>query len=245
MNIIQLPSFQIATIAKGDPNSDRVAILIPGRLDTKDYINFTKHMEFLASRGFYTVTFDYPGTWDSPGNVEYTTTNYMKVVNEFIEFLGNRPTLLFGHSRGGQVAMLIGCSNQYITGFAVVNASFGPPSPPDSTKVENGYLPEYRDLPPGDTRTQQQVKFHLSLNYWEDGMQYDCVPELRNCTKPKLIIHGTQDEFQSLEEVKNIYAEIHEPKMFKTIQSDHDYRLHADVIDEVNVALGEFIETHL
>lgn len=244
MHIIQLKSFKIATITRGNPDSGRVAILLPGRLDTKDYINFPKHMEFLASQGFYTVSFDYPGTWDSPGSVEYTTTNYIKTVNEFIDFLGNRPTLLFGHSRGGQVAMLVGCSNSNVISFAVVNSSFGPPSKPDPTKVIDGYLLEHRDLPPGDTRTQQQMQFRLSLGYWEDGMQYDCVPMLRNCTKPKLIIHGTRDKFQSLEKVRGIYEQIHNPKIFKVIESDHNYRLHANVIEEVNIALGEFIEEH-
>jgi len=80
---------------------------MPGRLDTKDYANFVSHLDFLANHGFYTVAIDPPYSWDSPGELkDYTTSNYLKAVNELIDYFGNRPTLLLGHSRGGATAIL-------------------------------------------------------------------------------------------------------------------------------------------
>lgn len=34
--------------------------MLPGRLDTKDYINFVSHADYLASRDFYVVAIDPP-----------------------------------------------------------------------------------------------------------------------------------------------------------------------------------------
>ena len=95
-DIIKTKSFNLAVVSKGDKNSNKLAICLPGRLDTKDYINFTSH----------------------------------------IEYFGNKPTLLLGHSRGGQVAMLAGTSNPVVEGFVLVNASYGPPTSPNPEKIQ-------------------------------------------------------------------------------------------------------------
>src|SRR3989344_5911947 len=109
MNILKTKNFEVAVYIKGDPASAKLAIVTPGRLDTKDYLHNTSLVDYLANRGFYALSFDPPGTWESPGSIDlYTTTNYLKVVDELIEHFGNKPTLLAGHSRGGTVAMLAG-----------------------------------------------------------------------------------------------------------------------------------------
>lgn len=244
MQIIQTKTFKLATVVKGDINSDKVAILLPGRLDTKDYVNFQSHLDYLSNLGFLTVSFDPPGTWESPNQIGFTTTNYIRAVNELIEYYGNKPTFLFGHSRGGQTAILVSCLNDSVIGFAVVNSSFGPPTPPDPKKIKDGYLVEKRDLLPGDKRTVEKKEFYLSLEYFEDGQKYDCLPLLKKCTKPKLIMHGKRDEFNSLNEVMKIFNEIPDPKVFCELDTDHDYRLHAEVIDEVNKKIGEFVENY-
>ena len=87
---IKTKSFELAISTRGEKNSTRLAIAIPGRLDTKDYLNFTSHIEYLANRNFLAVAFDPPGTWESRGEIEsYTTTNYLKAVDELIEHFGN------------------------------------------------------------------------------------------------------------------------------------------------------------
>ncbi|OGK16134.1 hypothetical protein A2690_01710 [Candidatus Roizmanbacteria bacterium RIFCSPHIGHO2_01_FULL_39_12b] len=171
MRILTTKSLKLAVLTRGDQNSDKIAIMLPGRLDTKDYINFTSHIDYLSRKGFYIIAFDPPGTWDSPGNIEFTTTNYINAVNELIEYFGNKPTLLLRHSRGGQVAMIAGANNPSVIAFALVNASYGLPTPPDPEQVTNGFLAEHRDLPPGDVKTTKQKEFHLSLNYFKDGEQ--------------------------------------------------------------------------
>lgn len=245
MNFLETKSYKVAINSQGDANATKVAILMPGRLDTKDYANFVSHVAFLANMGFYAIAIDVPGTWDSPGNLEdYTTSNYLKVVNELIHVLGNRPTLLLGHSRGGATAMLAS-RNTAVNGLVLVNAAYGNPSPPDPKKVENGALIESRDLPPGTMRTKEQRLFSLPLAYFEDGPKHDVVGALNDFKGPKLLVHATKDEFETLERVKHIYDGLAEPKMFLEIDSTHDYRLYPEVIKSVETILAQFVQKYL
>ncbi|MBP9667300.1 alpha/beta fold hydrolase [Candidatus Saccharibacteria bacterium] len=245
MNIIQTSSFQIAVHAFGDPSASRIALLLPGRLDTKDYVNFTKHGEFLANLGFFAIAIDPPFTWESPGNIaHYTTTNYVNAVHELIEHFGNRPTLLLGHSRGGATSMLAS-NNPAVVGIAVINAAYSAPSAADPTKIHNGTLREARDLPPGTMRTEEKIKFNLPLNYFEDGKLHDPASALLRYAGPKLVVHATRDEFKTFDSVREIYQQLNGPKMFLSIDCTHDYRLFPEAIEEVNAALGSFIATYL
>ncbi len=245
MELIQTKNFQIAVSSAGNPDSEKVALLLPGRLDTKDYANFVSHLDYLAQQGFYVVAIDPPYSWESPGDItQYSTTNYLKAVNELIEHFGNRPTLLLGHSRGGATAMLAS-TNPAVVGLVLVNAAYGPPSPPDPEKVASGALEESRDIPPGNVRTKEQIKFNLPLSYFEDGAQYNPRTVLRDFKGPKLLIHATKDEFTGVELIKPIYDEVDEPKMFLEIDCTHDYRLYPDVINQVENTLGIFINKYL
>jgi pimeloyl-ACP methyl ester carboxylesterase len=220
-----------------------MAILIPGRLDTKDYINFVSHAEYLASRGFFVVAFDPPGTWESSGGIDlFTTTNYLRAINELIEYFGNRPTLLLGHSRGASVAILMSMANPAIVGIIPVMANLGTPTAPTEEALRIGLQMSYRDLPPGTSKTQEQKEFALPIEYWKDGERYDVVSALKKCTKPKLLIYSARDEFTPADVVKNLYDEIPEPKILQEIDSTHDYRYFPAAIAAVNSGIGRFLD---
>src|SRR5688572_15551345 len=111
-------SFRLATDVLGDTDAVRLAVVLPGRLDTKDYVHVHSLIQLLASRNYLAVAFDPPGTWNSPGSIDiFTTTNYLQAVNEVIDHYGNRPTVLLGHSRGGTVAVHVGASNPAVIGI--------------------------------------------------------------------------------------------------------------------------------
>jgi pimeloyl-ACP methyl ester carboxylesterase len=245
MNIIQTKSFQVAANISGDEDAEKLAILMPGRLDTKDYVNFMSHAEFLADLGFLVVAIDPPGTWESPGDLEdYTTSMYVQCVNELIAHFGNRPTLLLGHSRGGATAM-IASENPAVAGLILVNAAYGNPSKLDPSKIIDGKLAESRDLPPGNVRTEEQRKFDLPMAYFEDGKKHDPISSLSVFAGPKLIVHATEDEFVSLERVQEIYETLKNPKTFLEINCKHDYRLCPEAITQVNNALTGLVRNEL
>jgi len=243
MALIKTNTFELAINSKGDPNSKKLALVLPGRLDTKDYECFNSHLVYLASKGFFAVSFDPPGTWESPGGIElFTTTNYIKAVNELIEYFGNKPTVLIGHSRGGQVAILAETTNDLVSGIILINANYGPPTPPDPNKIIDGYLADYRDLPPGNIKTKEQKKFLVPLHYFTDGQKYNPISVIKLCNKPKLIFYGTNDIFASPQEVKEIYKTLPEPKMLCELNVVHDYRYDPKIVEEVNKVLGEFLD---
>ncbi len=246
MTIIQTKTFQLAANIKGDNRAPKLALILPGRLDTKDYAHMTSLVDFFASRGYLAVSFDPPGTWDSPGNINiYSTTNYLKAVDELIEYFGNRPTVLAGHSRGGTVAIHSGASNPAVVGFIAVMASYGAATPPSKDAMAAGVQAEPRDIPPGTTRTKEQRRILLPMAYFQDAAQYNSVPILEQCTKPKLLFYGDNDEFTESDEVKVVFTKIPEPKMLHKLHTEHDYRLHAEVIDEVNEVVGEFLDEYV
>lgn len=244
MNIIKTRSFELAIITAGEKNASKLAIIIPGRLDTKDYAQNPSHIKYLASKSYFALSFDPPGSWDSPGGLElYSTTNYIKAVNELIEYFGNKPTLLMGHSRGGTVAMLAGPKNPHVTHMISVNSSFG--GPIDTDKPAPGLThPSYRDLPPGTTRTKEQKRFDLPYNYFVDSEKYNALYGLKTCTKPKLFFYGSKDELSTEIIVRQMYDVSAEPKMIHELNTEHDYRLHPEIIDEVNQVVGQFLNTY-
>ncbi len=243
---VKTKSFDLAVFSRGNRNAKKLALLIPGRLDTKDYVHLVSHVEYLGKHGFLALAFDPPGTWKSSGKIEeYTTTNYIKCINELIEFFGNRPTLLVGHSRGGSVAMLTSMSNSSVVGVVLIMANYGVPTPPDDEVKKRGFKISYRDLPPGTSKTSEQNKFTLPISYWEDGERYNPLQALKKCTKAKLLVYGTKDEFTSPKEVKQIYKNISKPKMIVEIKSEHDYRHDQKAIQKVNQSIGKFLKKFL
>lgn len=245
MSILSTKSFELAVYQKGNVDSPKLAIVIPGRLDTKDYIHNTSLVDFFAEKGYLALSFDPPGTWESPGNIDlYTTTNCLMVVDELIEKFGNKPTLLAGHSRGGTIAMLAGPKNPHVTHIIPIFSYYGAPSDPEDERIIDGRVMSYRDLIPGSTKSKEQKEFRLPLNYFEDGKRYDALPGLKNYKKPKLFFYGIEDDMNDPEDVKKAYEESAEPKMIHGLKSDHDYRYHPEIVEEVNKVVEEFLDKY-
>lgn len=235
-------NFELATYEKGNKDALKIILLLPGLLDTKDYAHMVSHVNYFAEKGYYALSFDPPGTWDSPGGIElYTMTNYLKAINELIEFLGNRPTVLMGHSRGGVMAMMVGAQNKYVT-HIIAAMSHTAPSELDPNKVKDGVKISYRDMPPNDAENKK--RFDLPVNYFEDVKRYDVLSAIKQCQKPKLFFYGNRDVLVEPAEVKEMFAEASEPKFIKELNSEHDYRRHGDIVDEVNNETWNFLENN-
>lgn len=236
-------SFEIATYELGNPEAERIALVLPGRLDTKDYAHIRSHVEYMASLGYFALSFDPPGTWESPGDIAlYTSTNIRRCIDEVIELLGNRPTVIIGHSRGGSQALLSGTENPYITHMVAVMSSVGPTNASKPAPGEVAH--STRDVPPGTERTNEQKAFDLPYDYFIDQEQYDATELLKTCSKPKLFFYGLQDNLVKPQSVKEAYLLAAEPKMIHELNSEHDYRLHPGIISEVNEVIGNFLERY-
>jgi pimeloyl-ACP methyl ester carboxylesterase len=197
------------------------------------------HVDFLAKKGYFALSFDPPGTWESAGDINlYTTTNYLKAINELIEYFGNRPTVLVGHSRGGTLAMLGAIDNQYVSHFIPIMSTAGKSVPSQPINPGEPSI-SYRDLP---GNPKEKIKIELPYKFYEDSAKYNILDGLKNCTKPKLFIFGTHDTTILPEKVKEAFNASADPKELYELDSDHSYRWHSDLIEEVNKVIGEFLK---
>lgn len=244
--MIKTKSFELATYSKGDKDSNKLALVLPGKLDTKDYVHMKSHVDFLSKMGFFALSFDPPGTWESKGDISlYNTTNYLKAIDELIEYFGKKSTFVMGHSRGGSMAMLSGISNPNITSFAAIMSFAYVKNYKDSKNDDwkkNGFILSMRDLPPGGG--PKTKKFELPYSFYEDQLQYDMTEGLRNSKKPKLFVLGKKDILVPPESVRETYGMSSDPKELYELDSIHDYRLNKKYIDEVNKVVGDFLKKY-
>ena len=247
MKLIKTKSFNLAVITAGDPGSKRLALVLPGRLDTKDYPHMRSHLTYLCQNGYFAVSFDPPGTWESAGEIElYTMTNYLQAINELIAYYGNRQTLLLGHSRGGSMAVLAGVRNPLVTKFIAIMAacSYAPDrylGDPDGEWQRTGYKINRRDVP---DKKNEFIDYKLPYSFLEDALQYDAYEELKVCRKPKLFVYGEKDRTVKPETVREIFTMAAEPKDLQAVLADHDYRKYEDLITQVNGLVGSFLEKY-
>lgn len=247
MSSITTTSFKLSIYKKGDETSAKLAIVCPGLLDPKDYPHLKSHVDYLAGRGFLALSFDPPGTWGSEGSInDYTMTNYLQAINEIIGHFGNKPTFVLGHSLGGTIAMLTAISSPRVEAFSAIM------SPPDlgMASAINKTLEQwqkesartsYRNVKQGST---EKKRFDLPYAFIEDAMKYNALDGLSRIKTPKLFIVGDKDESVELEVVKDSYDISADPKELYILKSDHNYRYHPGLIDEVNEQLGIFIEKY-
>lgn len=249
MEMVRTPSFNLATYQQGDKNAEKFALVLPGKLDTKDYSNMISHVDFLATRGYLALSFDPAGTWESDGDISlYNMTNYLKAINELIEVFGNKPTFVIGHSRGGSMAIIAALQNPLITGFAAVFPSLrvdGSWERSDTEKWrQEGYHISMRDLPPGGG--PEIKEFRLPFSFYEDQLQYgkNIIDELEKSPKPKLFFTGKKDPVVDPQFVRELATVAGEPKEIYELDSDHDYRFHTELIDEVNTTVDSFLDKY-
>lgn len=233
---ITTPSFKLAIYQKGPTNSEKLALLLPGKLDTKDYAHMRGHVNFLSKKGFLALSFDPPGTWESGDDISiYSTTNYLRAIKEIIEYYGNMPTIVIGHSRGGRIAALAATKFNQIEKVAIIMSNLIPKN--KIKRLTNTEIISVRDTP---KEYAERIKtFKLPQSLFEE--ESDLSNELRDCTKPKLFIAGSKDDLVNPDNIRKAYELSSKPKTFIMIESDHDYRRNKKMIDKVNDILFEFI----
>jgi hypothetical protein len=234
--LIITKSFTIGVYAKGNKKSEKLALVLPGQLDTKDYPHMKSHVNMLEKLGFFALSFDPPGTWESPGSIDiYNMTNYDKAINEIIEHYGNKPTVVIGHSRGGSMAILAGINNKHVKGFVSIFSAA------DYTDYNRYKKESFRDLPENPNKRKS---FILPKSFVEDSKKYNMLPRLKNCYKPKLFVFGKYDNLIKPVYIKEAYDISAQPKELVEFDSDHDYRKDPKLIEEMNEVIISFIKKY-
>lgn len=239
MSNLQTEHFRLDVYEAGAEDARQLALILPGRLESKDYVHIISLVDSLASRGYHAVTFDPPGSWGSEDTADYTVTNYLQAVNELITYYGNLPTLLVGHSLGGSIALQVAATNPQVIGCVSLMAGISDKEP-DPEWQQQGYVTFKRDLPPGDRPDLEQKSFDLPYSYYEDRMRFDIREALKTCQKPKLFVAGLHDRQMAPEVAQATYDLAVEPKQLVMLPMSHGYRYNPKWIRKIDQLVGDF-----
>lgn len=227
-----------AAIHRPEEGSEKLAILCPGFLDSKDYLGLVALAEDLCEEGFVVVRFDPIGTWESEGTMlDYTMTQYLEDIENVLEYMlaqGDYENILIGgHSRGGQMAVLYAARDTRISAVLAIMPSHGRiVGTRRSNWEKDGEKLEKRDLPADQN---EFVEFHVPFNHVLDRDGYDALADVAKINVPIVFIAGEEDVTVEPAIVEELFENANEPKSFLIIPGiDHDYRLKEESVRLVN-----------
>jgi pimeloyl-ACP methyl ester carboxylesterase len=247
MEKILIPSTKgmlAAVIHRPTVQSEKLAILCPGYLDSKDYTHLVMLADDLASLGFTAVRFDPTGTWESGGDIsEYTTTQYLEDVKTVIDYMltqnNFKHILIGGHSRGGQISVLYAARDPRISEVLAIMPSSKPlpPGPKREEWEKDGFHISTRDIPGQSDIREYKVPFTHII----DRDQYNAVEQVKNVHVPTIFIAGELDTTILPEVVKELFDAANEPKQYIFLEGmGHDYRKDVEKVKKVNKIILKF-----
>jgi len=228
---IRTKNFGLSIYKQGNEEFEKIAIVLPGKFDSKDYANIKGHVDYLAQNGYLAISFDPPGTWESDGDIsDYTMTNYIQAVEEVIVYFGNKPTVAIGHSMGGSMAMFAAINNPNVIGFVAIMSPYKFDHLVD--RIESAI--SKRDLP---NNPKEERIYNVPKTFFEDVLKYNAVDGLMELKKPKLFISGDNDTTITPSTISEVFEVSAEPKELISVKSDHDYRNNSEKIEEINTII--------
>lgn len=246
---IPTPKGNIAAVVHYPKNkTDKLAILCPGYLDTKDYNHLKILAEDLVREGYTTVRFDPIGTWESDGDIsDYTTSEYLNNVGTVLDYMlqqnNFKHILIGGHSRGGMVSILYAARDRRITEVLAIMPSRLYMRKTDERVIEaekTGFSTSSRDLPE-DSKLKRE--YRVPYSHFEDNLRYNVVrlDAVKSIEMPFIIAAGELDDLEPPESVREIYNNANEPKKFIVIKGiGHDYRHNPS---EIRIVNSEILKT--
>lgn len=247
--------YQLSAWFIGEVSSTKLAILLPGFLDTKDYLHLRKLGEALAMKGYLVVSFDPIGIWQSVAPVElYSITNWLKEIEEVIAWTkGKYPTIeqvvLQGHSMGGMLSLLYAATHPQTS--AVISI-MGPTSfvrketyqermvkwKAEKVKISRRDDPFHPD---------KKIVIELPFAFVEDSLQYDLFPLVSKIYCPVLLLAGEKDVMVPAETVKELGRRFPTDQVQVDLlpQVEHDYRKKVEDIELVNMTILDFLNKNI
>lgn len=223
----------------------KLAIILPGYLDSKDYAHLVDLDFRLQNLGYQTARINPAGVWGAAENIsKYSISRCLRDVDDEIKKHGQSDEIiLLGHSLGGMVAMLYAASHENIkTVVAIMSPSVysrGENEEKVAKWQEEGFRTSVRDLPNEDGTKKFQVPF----SFIEDAKKYDVAKSISNFRRSLLLIAGEKDDVVSFDQIQSAYENANEPKKLIIIEGiGHDYRHNQDEIKIVNDKIMDYIQ---
>jgi pimeloyl-ACP methyl ester carboxylesterase len=213
----------------------KVALLLPGYLDSPDYLHMKTFEKRLQELGYTVERIDPCNLWKTGDVSTYTITNFLHQIQERVESYTDRSPeeiILLGHSNGAFTAIVAGARLPQVTNII---ALCPPADKKESARKwgENGIRTSKRDIPdkPGEFR-----EFAIPASYIEDASQYSAVDEVKKILKTLMIFIALDDTVVPPQLTERIVANAIHPYVVRQPNMGHDFR-HSQ--EQCNIVMEE------
>lgn len=212
----------------------KLALLLPGYLDSPDYLHMKVFEKRLIELGYVVERLDPCNLWKTGDINNYSITNYLKQIeSRVVNYKNSKPDdiVLIGHSLGAFTAIIAGNRIPEVTKII----SLCPP--PDRKHIikkwDKTYKHSERDLPndPKEVRT-----FDVPYSFAEDGLKYSARDEVRNIHKPLMIFIALDDTVVPPELTEEIVINANSPYVIRQPNMGHNFRQSEK---ECNIVMAE------
>ncbi len=213
----------------------KIALLLPGYLDSPDYLHMITFEKRLKELGYTVERLDPCHLWQTGDVNNYSITNFIKQINERVESYHDQnpdEIVLIGHSMGAFTSIIAGSR---IVGVTKIVSLCPPPDRYGSEKEwkGTGFRHSKRDLP---NNLNDFRSFDIPYSYAKDGLQYSARDEVRKIKKPLMIFIALDDVVVPPELTEQIVANANNPYVIRQPNMGHDFRFSQE---ECNIVMAE------
>lgn len=218
----------------------KLVILLPGFLDSPEYLHIRTFEKRLKVLGYTTVKLDLCNLWKTGNAESYSITNCLKQIENKISFYkpkNPKEIILIGHSMGGFLSIIAGSRINEVT--KIISLCPPPDRKHSKNKWEKGkYRVSKRDLP---DNPQKFREFKIPYSFVEDGLQYVATEDVKKIHKPLMIFIALDDIIVPPKQTEKIIKNAHSPYVVKQKKMGHDFRFSQDECNIVMKEIEKFI----
>jgi pimeloyl-ACP methyl ester carboxylesterase len=246
--VVAPPLTAINPRVKAASNSDTLAVLIPGFLDSESWAGTRRLAEDLHRSGRTAVSFDPRGTFRTPGTADQIRPTLQ--ICDAISAIGMvRPharTVLIGHSLGASIAVFAAAQDPRVTDIVAIM----PPRcfvwPYDYDADRDTWRRDgHRRFVVATSGSSVRWNFTVPHSVVEDARQHDLPATLRALRDDQriLFIAGRDDTVIPTWAVERLFGECgSRNKLLAVLPVGHDYRDHPDQLRRVNRTVLEWLD---
>lgn len=218
----------------------KLALLLPGYVDSPDYLDMLIFEKRLKSIGYTVKRVDLCGLWKTGNSNNYNLTNCLKSVKDIIDFYNSQnpeEVVVIGHSFGGAVAVMAGYKYPQVT--KVIGLC--PALSFDNSNLkwdESSIRHSKRDLPNNPSEFRE---FDIPISFVEDRNNYSMSDALKNLQKPLMVLIGMKDEKVLPIDTENALKDANNPYVVRMENMGHDFRRSESDSNQVADQIEKFL----
>ncbi len=215
--------------------------MLPGYLDSPDYLHMKTFQNRLKELGYIVEGLDLGDLWRTGNATNYTVTYFINQIRERIGYyksLNPKELLLLGHSRGAFTAIIAGNRIKEVT--KIIALCPPPDIKPSVTKwLNKGNRTSKRDLP---NNQKEYREFSIPYKFVEDSLKYSAVEEVKTLHKPLMIFIALNDTVVVPSRTEEIVKNANNPYVVRQPNMIHDFRFSQEDCNIVMKEIEKFLE---